>query len=151
MFDLPPRLLFAAGMGGILCVCTRNFFIFNLGLSPETGAFAGATLVSVISIKAVHWLHTPTQVLIFPAVIPLVPGVLIYRLLFAIINIRTLSFDQLLSAVQSGVDAALIILGIAIGAAMPGIFAERKFNRRKLEEQEKLLSEIFTADSFYTK
>ncbi|MBR0103300.1 MAG: threonine/serine exporter family protein, partial [Selenomonadaceae bacterium] len=129
-FNLPPRLLFAAACGGAICVCTRNFFIFELGMSSAVGTLAGASLVSLIAIEAVHWLHTPSLVLVVPAVIPLVPGVLIYRFLFAVINIRRLTVDELLSAIQSGVDALLIILAIAIGAAMPNIFASRSFAQR---------------------
>lgn len=142
-FNLPPRLLFAAAMGGAICVCTRNFFIFELGMSSAVGTLAGATLVSIITIEAVHWLHTPSLVLVVPAIIPLVPGVLIYRFLFAVINIRRITLDELLSAIQSGVDAVLIILAIAIGAAMPNIFASRSFAQRSKDKQEKLLNEIY--------
>lgn len=142
-FNLPPRLLFAAACGGAICVCTRNFFIFELGMSSAVGTLAGASLVSLIAIEAVHWLHTPSLVLVVPAVIPLVPGVLIYRFLFAVINIRRITLDELLSAIQSGVDALLIILAIAIGAAMPNIFASRSFARRSKDKQEKLLNEIY--------
>ena len=106
-------------------------------------SLAGATLVSIIAIRAIHRLHTPSMVLVVPAVIPLVPGVLIYRLLFAIINIRSLTVEQLLAAVQSGVDALLIILAIAIGAAMPNIFAKRSFERQSKDKQEKFLNEIY--------
>ena len=146
LFNLPPRLLFAAAIGGVIAVCTRNFCIYDLHLSAVTGTFIGATIVSFIGVRAIHWFHTPTQVLIVPSVIPMVPGVLIYRLLFAIINIRDLNVDELLNAIQSGVDAVLIILGIAIGAAMPSIFAQRSFERRKHEEQERLLSEVYETD-----
>ena len=142
-FNLPPRLLFAAACGGAICVCTRNFFIFELGMSSAVGTLAGASLVSLIAIEAVHWLHTPSLVLVVPAVIPLVPGVLIYRFLFAVINIRRITVDELLSAIQSGVDALLIILAIAIGAAMPNIFASRSFAQRSKDKQEKLLNEIY--------
>ena len=146
LFNVPPRLLFASGLGGVIAVCTRNFCIFTLGWTSVTGTFIGATLVSIVALYAIHWLHAPTQVLTVPSVIPLVPGVLIYRLLFSIINIRTISSDQLISAIQAGVDAALIILCIAIGVAMPNIFANRRFERRKKEEQERLLKEAYETD-----
>ncbi len=142
-FNVPPRLLYAVAAGGAICVCTRNFFVFELGFGSEVGTLAGATLVSVIAMQAIHWLHTPSLVLIVPAVIPLVPGVLIYRFLFAIINIRQIKLDELLSAIQSGVDALLIILAIAIGAAAPNIFASRSFAQASKEKQEKLLNEIY--------
>ena len=145
-FNVPPRLLYAVAAGGAICVCTRNFFVFELGMSSAVGTLAGATLVSVAAIWAIHKLHAPSLVLVVPAVIPLVPGVLIYRFLFAIINIRNVSLDVLLAAIQSGIDAGLIILAIAIGAAAPSIFASRSFARASKEKQEKLLKEIYETD-----
>ena len=143
LFNLPPRLLFSVGCGGAMVVCVRNFFIFELGFGSELGTLAGAMLISVVAVKAIHWLHTPMQVLIVPALIPLVPGVLIYRFLFAMINVRDLSLEQFLSAMQSGMDAALIILAIAIGAATPQIFAHRAFERQDKLKQTKLLREAY--------
>ena len=145
-FNLPPRLLYAAAIGGAICVCTRNFLIFELGFGSPVGTLAGAALVGVIAMEAVHWLHTPSLVLVVPAVIPLVPGVLIYRFLFAVINIRRITVEELLTAVQSGVDALLIILAITIGAALPSIFASRSLARLSREKQEKLLNEIYETD-----
>ena len=52
----------------------------------------------------------------------------------------------MIGAIQAGVDAALIILCIAIGVAMPNIFANRRFERRKKEEQERLLKEAYETD-----
>ncbi len=146
LFNLPPRLLLAVGIGGAISVCTPNFFVFNLGLTPEIGSLAGATLVSIIALRAVHWLHTPMQVLIVPAVIPMVPGVLIYRFLFALLHIRDLTLAQFLLALQSGVDAALIILAISVGATIPNLFAARSFARKAQAEQERLLNESYKSD-----
>ena len=146
LFNLPPRLILTVAIGGIIAVCTRNFFIFELQQPPFIGTFVGAMLVSIIGVKGINWLHAPAQVLTVPSVIPLVPGVLIYRLLFAIINIRDLNVEELLRAIQSGVDAILMILGIAIGVAMPSIFAQRSFDRQKLEEQERLLNDTYQTD-----
>lgn len=146
LFNLPPRLLFAVGIGGAISVCTRNLLVFGFGWNTEIGTLAGATIVSIIAIRATHWFHAPTQVLIVPAVIPLVPGVLIYRFLFAMIHIRDLTLQQLLTAVQSGVDAILIILGIAVGAAVPRLFAARAFERKNQAEQERLLHETYKSD-----
>ena len=146
LFNLPPRLLLAVGIGGALCVCIKNFLIFELSCSPQLGTWAGSMAIGIIAVKAIHWLHTPMQVLIVPAVIPLVPGVLIYRFLFAMINIKTLTVGQLLGAVQSGVDAALIILAIAIGTATPRIFARRAFDQHNKEKQERLLHEAYRSN-----
>jgi len=145
-FNLPKRLLIAAALGGAICVCTRNFFTFELGISSAVGTLAGATLVSILAVRAIHWLHTPSLVLVVPAVIPLVPGVMIYYSLFAMINIHLLSPEILVEAIQISVNALMIILAIAIGASMPNIFARRAFEQRSKEKQEKLLNEIYETD-----
>lgn len=143
IFNLPKRLLIATALGGAICVCTKNFLVLELSMSSAVGTLAGATLVSILAVKAIHLLHTPSLVLVVPAVIPLVPGVKIYYSLFAIINIDKLSSEYFLKAVQSGVDAVLVILAITIGAAMPNIFANRALARMSKEKQEKLLNEIY--------
>ena len=48
----------------------------------------GSFVVSLIAVKAVHWFHVPNHVLTIPSVIPMVPGVLMYRSLLALINMR---------------------------------------------------------------
>ena len=52
------------------------------------GSFMGSFVVSLIAVKAVHWFHVPNHVLTIPSVIPMVPGVLMYRSLLALINMR---------------------------------------------------------------
>ena len=146
LFNMPKRLLIAAAIGGAICVCTRNFFIFELGMSSAVGTLAGATLVSVLAVKAIHWLHTPSLVLVVPAVIPLVPGVPIYYTLYATINVHLLAVGGLFEAIQIGVNATLTILAIAIGAAAPALFANRSLSRMSKDKQEKLLNEIYETD-----
>ena len=47
--------------------------------SSGIGSFMGSFVVSLIAVKAVHWFHVPNHVLTIPSVIPMVPGVLMYR------------------------------------------------------------------------
>lgn len=144
IFNIPRRLLWVVALGGITAVCTRNFVNLgpttnNIGLDMGivAGSFAGAAMVSLLAIKAVHWFHTPNHVLTIPSVIPMVPGVLMYRCILGIINIDTTpgaSVTPLLSALGSGINSALVVLFISIGVAVPNIFARRYIakDRRKL-------------------
>lgn len=93
IFNIPRRLLWVVAIGGIIAVCTRNFV--NLGPSNGNvgldwglilGSLIGSSLISIICIKAVHIFHTPHHCLSIPSVIPMVPGVLMYRALFALIE-----------------------------------------------------------------
>ena len=83
IFNIQRRLLWVVAVGGIIAVCTRNFVNFELGYGPVIGSFMGSMVVSLIAVKAVHWFHVPNHVLTIPSVIPMIPGVLMYRALFA--------------------------------------------------------------------
>lgn len=131
IFNTPRRLLWVVALGGIIAVCTRNFV--NLGpsngnagldLGPIIGSLAGSALVSIICVKAMHWLHTPHHCLSIPSVIPMIPGVLMYRALFAFIEMHGV-VGEVTTAMYNGIRASFIILCIAIGVAIPNIFVRR--------------------------
>lgn len=149
IFNIPRRLLWVVVIGGILAVCTRNFV--NLGPSTNNigldmglvfGSFCGSVLVSLIAIKAVHWFHVPNHVLTIPSVIPMIPGVLMYRMLLGFININVETLDEItpfMRAMESGVNSGLVIFCIALGVAIPNIFARRFIAKdRQLFLQEEL-------------
>lgn len=124
IFNIQRRLLWVVAVGGMLAVCTRNFVNFELGFGPVVGSFMGAMVVSLVAVKAVHWFHVPNHVLTIPSVIPMIPGVLMYRSLFGLINMTGV-VGEVTAVVYNGINASLIILCIALGVAVPNIFARR--------------------------
>jgi len=141
LFNVPPRLLIGTAAGGIMTLFLRNLLMFEYNVSLMTASFVGATAVSLAALKAVHWFHTPVHVLTIPSVIPLIPGVLFYRLLFAIININQLNVTELMKAVQDGVTAILIVVGITVGVALPNIFARKLLEKSKQLHLDEMLAE----------
>lgn len=143
IFNIQRRLLWVVALGGIIAVCTRNFV--NLGPSNDNigldmglaiGSLAGSALVSLIAVKAVHWFHVPNHVLSIPSVIPMVPGVLMYRGLVGLIEMNGV-VGELTNAMKFGMASAITILCIALGVAIPNVFARRwvaKDRQRKLKE-----------------
>ena len=128
IFNIQRRLLWVVAIGGIIAVCTRNFVNFELGLGPIIGSFMGSFVVSLIAVKAVHWFHVPNHVLTIPSVIPMIPGVLMYRSLLAFINMNGI-VGEVTNAFYNGTTSALIILCISLGVAIPNIFARRYIAR----------------------
>ena len=145
IFNVPPRLLAATAVGGAVSVCLRNFCALELNLSQAAASFVGATTVSLIAFKAIHWYHTPIHVITIPSVIPMIPGVLLYRLLFAVLNVRTLDAAALMAAIQNGVEAILIIIGITVGSAIPDIFARRYIEKKKQLHWNELMANRFAS------
>ena len=139
IFNVRPKLLGVVAVGGIIAVCTRNFVNFELGYGPVIGSFMGALVVSLIALKAVHWFHVPNHVLTIPSVIPMIPGVFMYRGLLGIINMHGV-IGELTHAMSNAITSALIILCISLGVAIPNIFF-RKYIAKSKQKRLDLLVE----------
>ena len=109
MFNTPKRLLAIVAVEGIVTMLIRNVLI-------------------------IHIVHTPNTLLIIPPVIPLVPCVLLYRLLFAVLHIQTISVEELLEALRFGVDGVTIILAIVVGVSIPNIFIQQRIEAQQQRE-----------------
>ena len=104
------------------------------------GSLAGSALVSLLAVKAVHWVHAPNHVLTIPSVIPMVPGVLMYRALVGLIEMNG-SVGELTDAVRFGITSAITIVCIAVGVAIPNVFARRWVAQSRREKLRQLIAE----------
>lgn len=147
IYNFPPKHLWILALGGIVAVCTRNYV--NLGestnnigldLGPVIGSLVGASLVNIIYIKVVHWVHLPHQCLSIPTVIPMVPGVLMYRCLFALLDMHGV-VGELTKAMTNGMTASLIVLCVAIGVAIPNIFARKWIAPNRQRKLKRMIEE----------
>jgi Uncharacterized conserved protein len=129
IFNIPKRLLLISAIGGMISIFVRNLIVLKFGWSIILGSFIAATLVSIISLKIANLVRSPILVLAIPSVIPMIPGVLLYRLLFGIINIKNLDAVSFMAVVQSGGTAILIIIGITVGVTIPNIFGGRYLDK----------------------
>lgn len=141
IFNVPKRLLLVVAAGGIITVMLRNFTVLELGWSQAAGSFLGAAVVGVLALRAIHWFHTPNIIMTIPSAIPMIPGVLLYRLLFALLNIQFITTEALADGIRSGVAAVIIIISIAVGVAIPNIFISRYIQRSKIENEKRLLAQ----------
>jgi len=137
MYNTPRRLLPVIAVGGIIAVCCRNFVNLgasngNIGLDQGViiGSLTGSMLVSLIITRAQHWFHTPHQCISIPSVIPMVPGVLMYRALFAFIEMNGV-IGEVTTAMNYLIKASLVILCITLGVALPHIFVHRLLDSKR--------------------
>jgi len=147
IFNIPHRLLPVVALGGVIAVCTRN--AVNLGPSSGNvgldmglaiGSFVGSAVVSLVATQAIHWFNAPHHCLSIPSVIPMIPGVLMYRSLFAFIDMHGV-VGEVTVAMHNGIVASLTILCIAIGVAIPNIFFRQLITPRHEQKLLRLLAE----------
>ena len=107
------------------------------------GSFSGSVLVSLIAIKLFTGsMYLPCADYSFSN--PDDPGVLMYRMLFGLINMNVQSIDQvtpLMKAIESGVNSGLVIMCIALGVAIPNIFGRKYIASSKNKRLAEILKE----------
>lgn len=147
IFNIPRRLLLVVAIGGMIAVCTRN--IVNLGpsngnvgldLGLTVGSLVGSAVASLVTTQLIHRLNAPHHCLSIPSVIPMIPGVLMYRSLFAMIDMHGV-VGEVTVAMHNGIMASLIILCIALGVAIPNIFFRQMIEPRHEHKMLRLLAE----------
>ena len=70
----------------------------------------------------------------------MVPGVLMYRALFAFIDMHGV-VGEVTTAMNNGIRASLIILCIALGVAIPNIFARNLIAPERTKKLKKMIAE----------
>lgn len=147
IYNIPYRLMPWIAVGGIICVCTRNFVFLDpstgnagLGLGIVVGSLCGSALISIINIKAVHILHTPHQCITIPAVIPIVPGVLMYRALYGFMGMQGV-VGEVTHAMSFAINGSLVLVCIALGVAIPNIFARKWIAPHRKAKLQRMIDE----------
>ncbi len=140
IYNTPRRIMPVLAVTGIIAVCTRNFVNLgpsngNFGLDQGIiiGSFVGSCVASLIACKSQHWHHIPHQVIAIPSVIPMIPGVMMYRALFGFIQMDGV-IGELTFAFNWAIKASLVILFIALGVAIPNIFVRRMIQPKRKQK-----------------
>lgn len=140
IYNTPKRIMPVLAITGIIAVCTRNFV--NLGPSNGNigfdqgiiiGSFVGSAVASIIATRSQHIHHIPHQIIAIPSVIPMIPGVMMYRSLFGFIQMDGV-IGELTFAFNWAIKASLVILFIALGVAIPNIFIRRLIMPKRKEK-----------------
>lgn len=140
IYNTPKRIMPVLAVTGIIAVCTRNFVNLgpsngNIGLDQGIiiGSFVGSAVASIIATRSQHIHHIPHQIIAIPSVIPMIPGVMMYRSLFGFIQMDGV-IGELTFAFNWAIKASLVILFIALGVAIPNIFVRRLIMPKRKEK-----------------
>lgn len=139
IFNTPYRLLWIVALGGTISVITRNILIVNFNFTLVGASFVAAAIIGLLALRFYKFFRTAPLILSIPSVIPMIPGVLLYRFLFGLLTINSLTPDNLLFALRSGITGVMTIICIAIGVSIPHIFARSYLDRKKALSLDKAL------------
>ena len=139
-FNVPRRSLPAVAILGILGMLLRNLLAFDFKIGLILGSLAGASLISLVAVRLVHHTRTPNHVISIPGVIPIVPGILMYRGIFGFVHLGN-NVEAFMGSFSNLLNAALIVLCLSIGVAIPNIFARRWIAFSRKQELHRLIED----------
>lgn len=129
-FNVPARVLWFCAAGGALGRGVRLLLIESgIGMSVEWATFLAAALVSMLGVLVGQALRAHPKAFTVAAMIPMIPGVPIFTALIAIAKMQHSGMTGALleTATNSGLRALFVVVALAVGLAVPGLF----FYRRK--------------------
>ena len=118
---------------------TRAFLDSFFEMTPEYSTFIAALFVGCFSNIISEKLNLVSSILVVPPLLPMIPGVLTYRFLFACMEWRGLTSEQFFMIFPYGIDIMQIILSIVLGANLPRWIANEFFEKRQDEKLKKFM------------
>ena len=134
LFNVPVRTLFAIWLLGALGGLTK-FWMMGLGMNIVLASLIGASLIGILSIPMAHKIHSPPLIFSIPAVIPMVPGAFVYRMMIGLMQIAVHTNESgieevLAGTVQNGLKVMLILFALAVGVAVPMLITRKESAKR---------------------
>lgn len=124
VMNSPKRVLIhssvIASLGYLIYMICVNFN------SPKFGFFLGTFIIALLSELCARRFKMPATIFIFPAIIPIVPGLGLYQTVLAFVQ------DDISSALEIGINTILNIGSMAIAMAVVSLIAIKIPVKRKI-------------------
>ena len=124
MFNVPKRTLLQIFIFGVIGVGAK-FTLLSMGSGIIFATFAGASVIGIASLPGSYSQHVPPLVLSIPAVIPMVPGMYLYRTMVGIVELHSMpaaDFGTIaIQTIGNGLNAAFVCMALSVGVSVPNI------------------------------
>ena len=124
IFNCPKHCLYKAGFVGAVGFGVYIILLSGFGVSSMLSNFAGTVALSICSELFARWYKEPVPVFSIPGVIPLVPGLPLYRARnYTMQNGYSMGMHTFVSA---ALDATAIAMGILLISGLAKVYKTSK-------------------------
>ena len=124
IFNCPKHCLYKAGFVGAVGFGVYIILLSGFGVSSMLSNFAGTVALSICSELFARWYKEPVPVFSIPGVIPLVPGLPLYRAMnYTMQNGYSMGMHTFVSA---ALDATAIAMGILLISGLAKVYKTSK-------------------------
>ncbi|WP_071141979.1 threonine/serine exporter family protein [Acidaminococcus timonensis] len=120
LFNCPRSCLYKAGFVGMVGFEVYIILLSGFGLSSMLSNFAGTVALSICSEIFARWYKQPVPIFSIPGVIPLVPGLPLYRAMnYTMLDSYSMGMHTFVSA---ALDAMAIAMGILLVSGLAKVY-----------------------------
>lgn len=133
LLEVPKKQVLPAGIAGSICWAVY-LFIWNITAGTVFSSFLSACVVSVYSRIMARFRRAPVTVFFIPGILPIVPGVAMYRTVYYLMtNNNLLAREYLLEALLiAGAIAFAVFLTDSVGTLLEGTNAARNRDSKRI-------------------
>lgn len=132
-----PTIALLGGIGHAIRFCLMHY----LGVDIATASFCASFAIGMGSMLLGKRIYCPMTVLYIPALLPMIPGMYAYKIVFSLImfmktmNMPELQEKYLLGLFTNSIVTCSVIFMLAIGATIPlFLFVKRAFSMTRHEK-----------------
>lgn len=130
LFNVPARTLPSVFIIGAVGGLSRLLLLHH-GANIIIASFLGAIVIGLLSIPFAHEKHAPPLVFSIPSVIPMVPGLLAYRMMLGLIKLSgdvppEAFTETLYDTVSNGLKVMFVLMSLAGGVAVPMLITRKQ-------------------------
>ena len=132
LFNVPVRAILPIGIMGALAGFVKFTLMSDLfHLNIIIATLFGTILVGMLSIVSAHIRHAPPPIFAIPAVIPLVPGILAYKVMLGLISLADkpdpATYTTIMAeTVNNGLKVMFILMSLAGGVGFPLLITRKE-------------------------
>lgn len=120
LFNSSPRAAATAALIGGVANPARLYLV-EVGVAPQAASLVAACVVGLLAALAARRRRPSRVTLSVPAVVIMVPGVMVYR------SLVHLNEGEVAAALGNGVEATFVIMGIGAGLALARMLTDRNW------------------------
>ena len=128
VFNVPRHALIYCALGGAIGRGGRFLLMGTLDMPLAWATLLAAAAVSLLGVYVAQRMRAHPKVFTVAAMIPMIPGVPLFKTLIAIVQIQQKGLDNALlsTAITSGLQAFFVVAALAVGLAVPGLLFYRR-------------------------